>query len=633
MESLPITDKQLGMIYTKERTTIRVWSPLKDEIYILLYSNGRLVDRKSFLMKKDKDGVHEYVLEGDHKGCFYNFLIDGEEVTDPYSIGSSINSRHSAIIDLKDTDPEGWYNHKIPKGNNFCDAIIYEVHVKDFTGSITSGAKYRGKYLGFVEEGTNYKGLKTGISHLKELGITHVHLLPVYDFYTVNEEKDDFYRNENYNWGYDPELYNVVEGSYATIPEEPTNRIKELKQLIMALHEAGIKVVLDVVYNHTYKNYDSNFNRIMPKYYHRMKPDGTFSDGSGCGNEIASEKPMVRKFILDSLKYWVSEFKVDGFRFDLMALTDMETVEEAVKMLREINPDILIYGEPWAGGSTVMNPDTMPLKGRQSHLNFAFFNDNIRDSIKGDTNGDKKGFVQGESKYKLGVETGIVGSINYDSNHIGFTKQPSQTINYINAHDDLILYDKIKKTLPHMAEEDMVRLNKFGFSILFTAQGIPFIHGGNEFLRTKKMISNTYKSPLSINAIDWSLKEKNVDYYNYFKDLISLRKKYKEFRLKDKKLITDQLKFVYNLEGKNVISYTLSTDDGYLLIIHNGEFYSVEVSKDNLQMHLKNSYNETSMDMNIYPIFNENGLVEEGFNVITDIKIPYFQTNVYEIKK
>ena len=633
MDSLPISNKDLGMIYSKERTTVRVWSPFHDEIYLIVYPLYDLVDRKAFLMEKDKDGVPEYVLEGDHKGCFYNFLVDGEEVTDPYSIGSSMNSRHSAIIDLKDTDPKGWHSHKIPKANNFTDAIIYEVHVKDFTGSITSGVEHRGKYLGFAEDGSNYKGFKTGISHLKELGITHVHLLPVYDFYTVNENKDDFYRDENYNWGYDPELYNVVEGSYASKPEEPTNRIKEFKELIMALHEAGIKVVLDVVYNHTYKNYDSNFNRIMPRYYHRIRPDGTFSDGSGCGNEIASERPMVRKFILDSLKYWVNEFKVDGFRFDLMALTDLETIEKAVKMLRDINPDILIYGEPWAGGSTIMDPATMTLKGCQSDLNFAFFNDNIRDSVKGDTNGDKKGFIQGESKYKLGVETGIVGSINYDSNHIGFTKNPSETINYINAHDDLILYDKIKKTLPHMAEEDIVRLNKFGFSILFTSQGIPFIHGGNEFLRSKKMISNTYKSPLSINAIDWSLKEKNVDYYNYFKDLISLRKKYKEFRLKDKKLITDKLKFVYNLEGKNVISYTLSTDNGYLLIIHNGEFYSVEVSKDNLQMHLKNSYNETSMDLDIYSIFNENGLVEEGFNAVTDIKIPYFQTNVYEIKK
>lgn len=634
MEILPTTDKQLGLIYAKEKTTIRVWSPLRDEIYLLLYSDYRLVDRKSYLMKKDKDGVHEFVLEGDHKGCFYNFLVDGEEVTDPYSIASSINSKHSAIIDIKDTDPKGWDTHKIPKDNNFCDAIIYEVHVKDFTGSTTSGAKHKGKYIGFIEEGTSYNGLKTGIAHLKELGITHVHLLPIYDFYTVNEEKEDFYRDENYNWGYDPELYNVVEGSYATSPENPVNRIKELKQLIMALHEAGIKIILDVVYNHTYKNYDSNFNRIMPKYYHRIKPDGTFSDGSGCGNEMASEKPMVRKFILDSLKYWLNEFKVDGFRFDLMALIDIDTTEEIVRVLRGINPHILIYGEPWAAGPTTLPYDKMTLKGRQSDSNFALFNDNIRDSLKGDTNGNKKGFIQGESKFKLGVETGIVGSINYDNSHIGFTKSPRETVNYINAHDDLILYDKIKNTLPHMAETDVVKLNKFGFSILFTAQGIPFFHGGNEFLRTKNMIPNTYKSPLSINAIDWSLKEKNIEFYNYFKDLIKLRKKYKEFRLSDEKLVTEKLKFVYNFQQKNVISYTLSTDEGYLLVIHNGEFYSIEQKKEHLLLHLKHNYKEINRGFEIIPILDGDGLVKENQPIKDDmIKVPYFQTNVYMIKR
>lgn len=633
MEILPTTDKELGMIYTKESTTFRVWSPLKKEIYLLLYLDYRLVNRKSYLMEKGKDGVHELVLEGDHKGCFYNFLVDGEEVTDPYSIASSLNSKHSAIIDIRDSDPEGWHDHKTPKGNNFCDAVIYEVHVKDFTGSIRSGVKHKGKFLGFAEKNSTYKGLKTGISHLKELGISHVHLLPVYDFYTVNEEKDDFCRDENYNWGYDPELYNAVEGSYSTLPEDPINRIRELKELIMALHEEGIKVVLDVVYNHTYKNYDSNLNRIMPKYYHRIKSDGTFSDGAGCGNEIASERPMVRKFIMDSLKYWLTEFKLDGFRFDLMALTDLDTINQSVKMLRDINPDILIYGEPWAAGPTTLPHDKMTLKGRQD--GFALFNDNFRDSVKGDTNGNSKGFIQGESKFKQGVQTGIVGSIYYDSNHIGFTKNPSETINYINAHDDLILYDKIKNTLPHMAEEDIVKINKFGFSILFTAQGIPFFHGGNEFLRSKYMVANSYKSPLSINAIDWSLKEKNIEFYNYFRDLIKLRKKYKEFRLADGKLVTEKLKFVHNLEEKNVISYTLSTDDGYLLIIHNGEFYSIEKERRNILLHLKHNYNDISKDFKIYPIFNEEGFVEGDVEIKAweNIKVPYFQTNVYEIKK
>lgn len=634
MEILPTTDKKLGMIYTRERTTFRVWSPFKDKIYLLLYLDYRLVTRKSYLMEKHEDGVHELVLEGDYKGCFYNFLVDGEEVTDPYSIASSINSRHSAIIDIRDTDPEGWQDHRIPKGNNFCDAIIYEVHVKDFTGSISSGVKHRGKYLGFIEEDTSYKGLATGLSHLKELGVTHVHLLPVNDFYTVNEEKEDFYRDENYNWGYDPEHYNVVEGSYSTEPEDPVNRIKELKTLIMGLHEAGIKVVLDVVYNHTYKNYDSNFNRLMPGYYHRIRPDGTFSDGAGCGNEIASERPMVRRFILDSLRYWVEEFKVDGFRFDLMALIDIDTVKEAVKMLRDIKPDILIYGEPWAAGETTLPRDKMTLKGRQSKLNFALFNDDFRDSLKGNSNGSSKGFIQGDFSHRLGVERGIVGSINYDSNHVGFANRPSETINYINSHDDLIFFDKIKKTLPHMAEVDIVKLNKFGFSILFTAQGIPFFHAGNEFLRSKSMVANSYKSPLSINAIDWSLKEKNLEFYEYIRALIQLRKKYKEFRLSNDEEIRKKLRFVHIHGDKNVISYTLSTDEGYLLIIHNGEFYNVEVDIDNIRLHLMYNYGDGRKDYQVYPIFDENGFVEDkvALEAWENIRVPYFQTNIYEIK-
>ena len=634
MDNLPTSDKQLGMIYTKEKTTIRVWSPLRDQIYLLLYSDDKLVDRESYLMKKDKDGVHEFVLEGDRKGFFYNFLIDGEEITDPYGLATSKNSRHSAIIDLKDTNPKGWQNHKIPEANDFTDAIIYEVHVKDFTVSPTSGVKQRGKYLGFVEEDTDYKGLKTGISHLVELGITHVHLLPVYDFYTVKEEKDEFYRDENYNWGYDPEHYNVVEGSYSTRPEDPVNRIKELKVLIMSLHKAGIKVILDVVYNHTYKTYESNFNRIMPKYYHRTKADGTFSDGSGVGNEIASERPMVRKFIIQSLQYWLDEFKVDGFRFDLMALIDIDTVEEAITVLRAIKPNILIYGEPWAGNSSVLPHSKMTLKGSQKDLEFALFNDGFRDSIKGDTRGRGKGFIQGESKARHGVELGILGSIDYDSNHIGFTNQPTETINYINSHDDLIIYDKIKKSLPHMAEVDIIKLNKFGFSIMFTAQGIPFFHAGNEFLRSKYMLPNTYNAPISINQIDWSLKEKNLDFYNYFKSLIELRKKYKEFRLTDKKLIREKLKFVYNFDNKNVITYTLSTDDGYLLLVHNGEFYSIELYKENIMDHLKYNYQETRQDFKIVPIFDDSGFLGKDLILPNPdiIKVPYFQTNVYEIK-
>lgn len=633
MQNITPTDKKLGIIYTKEKTTFRVWSPLRDEIYLVIYLDYKSIDRKCYLMEKGKDGVHEITLEGDYKGCFYNYIIDGEEITDPYSIASSLNSKHSAIIDLKDTNPVGWESHYIPKGNNHCDAIIYEVHIKDFTGSPTSGAENRGKYLGFIERNTNYNGITTGLDHLRELGVTHIHLLPVYDFITVNEDKNDFYRDDNYNWGYDPELYNVPEGSYATIPENPVNRIKELKKLIMGLHDQGFKVVVDVVYNHTYKGYDSNLNLLMPNYYYRMNGLGRFSDGSGCGNELATERPMVRKLIIDSLLYWLKEYKVDGFRFDLMALIDIDTIEEAIKELRKIKPDILIYGEPWAGGKTTLPNEKMTTKGKQTKSSFALFNDEFRDSIKGDNNGEGKGFIQGNSKFKLGVESGITGSIYYDNSHIGFTQNPRETINYINSHDDLIIYDKIKKTFPHMAEKDIERLNRFAFSILFTSQGIPFFHGGNEFLRTKQMISNTYKSPLSINAIDWSLKEKNLDFYNYFKDLIQLRKKFKEFRLCNEEEIRKRLRFFYNDKSKNTIVYTISTKDEYLLIFHNGEFYSININKENIIGHLNNCYGILRENIKIYPVLNIHGLVKEKDIIKEDnIKIPYFSTAVYKIK-
>lgn len=632
MQDFGTTDKRLGMIYTKENTSIRVWSPIKDKIYLNLYSDRGFKEKKQFLMDKKEDGVHEIVLDGDYKGYFYTFLIDEKyEVTDPYSIASALNSKASAIIDLEDTNPKGFKTHRVPKGKEACDAIIYEVHIKDFTISETSGVKYRGKYLGFIEEGTNYNGYKTGLDHLKELGVTHIHLMPVYDFFTVDEREESFYLDENYNWGYDPELYNVPQGSYASNPEDPINRIKELKMLIMKLHEEGFKVILDVVYNHTYKTEKSNFNRIMPTYYHRTDWNGRFSNGSGTGNEIATEMPMVRKFIIESLVYWVEEYKIDGFRFDLMALIDKETIKQALDILREINPNILVYGEPWAASSTLLPADMMTVKGTQKKNNFAFFNDEFRDALKGDNNGDRRGFVQGNGYLRGSVETGIAGSIYYDNRHIGFTNSPRETINYINSHDDLIIYDKIKKTFPHMAEEDRIKLNKFAFSILFTSQGIPFFHEGNEFLRTKYMISNTYNKPASINAVDWTLKEKNIQFYNYFKDLIILRKRYKEFRMCEKAQIVNNLKFFDKLDSGKVIAFTLKTKEGYLLIVHNANFYGINIDKSQIKTHLIEDQDFNIEDIEINIILDEEGLVENEKNCDI-LKVPYFSTIVYTLK-
>ncbi len=653
----PVINQKLGCSYGENMTVFRLWSPLKDNIHLLLYKDGETINRKSFHnihlllykdgetinrksfpMEKEENGVHKLVIKENLKNYYYTYLIDGDlEVTDPYSIASSLNSNRSAIIDIEETNPWGWEHHPIPRNSINTNAIIYETHVKDFSFHKSSGVENKGKFLGLAEIGTKYNGVSTGLSHLKELGITHIHLLPIYDFLSVKEEKRYFSIDENYNWGYDPELYNVVEGSYATIPEEPINRIKELKQMIMTLHEEGIKVIIDVVYNHTYRSVDSNFNIIMPGYYHRMDKNGHFSDGSGCGNEIASEKSMVRKFILDSVIYWVDEFKIDGLRFDLMALTDKDTMGEIVRTLRERKPDLLIYGEPWAGGRTTLPHNEMTLKGSQTELGIAFFNDDFRDAVKGDNNGIEKGFSQGNMDHKISTETGIAGSIYYDDSHIGFTNSPIETINYINAHDDLIIYDKMRATHPHFEDEGIFRLNKFAFSILFTAQGIPFIHGGNEFLRSKMMMTNTYNHPSSINNIDWSLKENNLDYYNYFRDLIKLRKSYSVFRMTDAESIRDKLKFLsFSCEGV-CIAYTLSLEEEnkFLLVVHNANYNYIFIPSTVLIEHLHSNYQADKSKLIILPVLDLNGMVpkkERSDEIYPHgVEIEHSSTAVFEL--
>ena len=619
-----MVDDILGISYSEQQTIFRVWAPDRDRIDLLLYDDGVSHERKVYNMNKQSSGVYEIIIKEDLKDKYYNYLVEGlYEITDPYAIGSSPNSKRSAIVDMQTTNPKGWENHSIPKSIPITKEIIYELHVKDFTVDSSSGAKDRGKFLGLSEENTKYNGLSTGIDHLKDLGITCVHLMPVYDFITVNEEKDHFYDDDNYNWGYDPELYNVPEGSYSTNPLDPKSRIIELKTMIMKLHESNIKVVLDVVYNHTYKAEDSNFNILCPNYYYRTKEDGSFSDGSGCGNELATERPMVRKFIIDSLKFWLEEYKVDGFRFDLMALMDIDTMREIVSSLRKIKKDIIIYGEPWAGGPTVLPEDMMTIKGVQNELGIAIFNDGFRDAIKGDNDGVSKGFSQGNGECKSRTEKGIVG---------GYLDCPNASINYVNAHDNLILYDKIKKTFPLSSKEEISRYNKFALGILFFSQGIPFIHAGNEFLRSKGMDHNSYKSPIWINGIDWSLKEKNFNFYKYVRDLICIRKRYDEFTLETSNEIKEKIKFYY-IKDDNLICYTIKRDvEGeYLLIIHNGDNGEKEIKKSMIKAHIEDSYNDKIENINLIELFNYDGIVEEMDLKLEMIKILQYSNYIYKI--
>lgn len=628
----PITNKKLGFTYHQDETIFRLWSPMKADVKLCLYEDSESLQRKTYQMKKTEDGTHETTIEENLDGYFYTFLLDNlSEVTDPYSVASSLNSLRSAVVDLDKSNPEGWENHDIPKIKNHTDAIIYELHIKDFTFDQSSNVKTPGKFLGLSELETTYEGFSTALSHLIELGVTHVHLMPIYDFLTVKEDSEFFHEDGNYNWGYDPELYNNVEGSYATVPEDPYSRIRELKTMILALHNAGIQVVIDVVYNHTYLGGESNFNAIMPEYYHRFTSNGHFSNGSGCGNEFASEKPMVRQFILDSVKYWLDEYKVDGFRFDLMALTDKDTMKLVVDTLREDRPDILIYGEPWTGGMSTLSYNQMPVKGTQNQLGVAMFNDEFRDAIKGDNNGYKKGFSQGNNSFKHPVESGIVGSIHYDTYRVGFTQNPGETVNYINAHDDLIIYDKMKHVFSSLNEEGIEALNRLAFGILMTSQGIPFFHSGNEFLRSKDMISNTYNAPSSINNLDWSLKAKNQEFYQYFKDLIKLRKDYEVFRIPDPEEIKKNIKFM-SLYLDGVIAYTLKRKKGdLLLVIHNARRDSITLDKNIITEHLKNHQATELKDMKIDKIFDRRGLIDNEEVTGNLLHVENLSTEVYNI--
>jgi pullulanase len=646
LKNYPETKKKLGAIYSKTETVFNVWAPTQSHLKIALYEKPRALYRDIYDMEQDSDGVFSVRIKGDLHGKFYTIIVDNQsEVTDPYAISANANGIRSAIIDLDRTNPEAWDKYQRPTGNNDCDAVIYELHIKDFTGHTSAGIENKGKFLGLSENDTSYKGYSTGLDHLVDLGITHVHLMPVYDYLTVDEKDNS---DENYNWGYDPEHYNLPEGCYSTDPDDPISRVKELKEAVMAMHKAGIKVVLDVVYNHTYRSQYANFNVLVPNYYYRMTPDGYFSNGSGCGNEFASENPMARRFIVDSLQYWMNEYHIDGFRFDLMGLMDIETATQIEKTLRKENPEILIYGEPWTGGLSTLPENKRVYKGSQGKKGFALFNDDFRNAIKGDNDGFELGFIHANKDSVHSLAVGITGSIPYDDAHIGFATDPCESINYFNSHDNLILWDKIKKVSPDANEETLIRLNKLAFSILFTAQGVPFFHAGNEFLRDKQGHHNTYNTSLAINGINWDNKKKYYGFYNYVKDLIQLRKDFSCLRLKSAEDIRSKLSFVREAPFadliKDAVVYTLSQDASEdfdcMLVVHNPSHEPLILSIHELLTHMCCTREDHPADLpklksiKIERIFDENGRLRDP-EVITPetyhlVKVGPISTNVFK---
>lgn len=578
----PEYDKDdLGVFWTPEKTSVKIWAPTAQMVELRLYKDG--VRGEAFHktnLQKVENGAWATVLPGDYEGKYYTFRVnDGgwlDEVPGPDARCVGLNGKRGQIYNPAATNPKEWANDRPPRYNSFTDVVLYETHVRDFSIAPNSGIEQKGKFLGFTETNTfSPAGMKTGLSHLKELGITHVHLLPVNDFVTVDEEKP----LEKYNWGYDPQHYMALEGSYSTDPEKGTSRIKEFKHLVKALHDNGIGVVLDVVFNHTYFTKESVFNQIVPGYFYRQKPDGSFSNASGCGNELATERYMVRRYVINALKYWVTEFHVDGFRFDLMGVIDLKTMQEIRSELDRLDPQLLLYGEGWTADQSPMPETSRAVKKNTVQMpGIACFNDDFRNALKG-SYGDKKskGFVSGLSLREEAVKFGITAAVqhpqvNYDyidSVEKPWAAEPVQCINYVSCHDNYTLWDKLKQSLPSASDDELRKRVKLAGALVLTSQGVPFLHAGVEFCRTKGGNGNSYKSPDAVNQIDWSRKHQYFDVFTYFRSLIQLRKNHPAFRMPTAEKIRSALNFCTQYQI-GVVSYCIHGDqcgDSWPLIL------------------------------------------------------------------
>lgn len=555
-------------------TRFRLWSPKAEEVELSLYDeglNGTPYQTVQMTFQPE-NGTWTASLPEQLYGKYYTFKVkhDGKwlaETPGVWAKAVGANGKRAAIIDFAQTDPEGWAEDKGPKVDNFTDVIVYEMHHRDFSVSPTSGIANKGKFLALTEQGTlSPEGLPTGIDHLKELGVTHVHILPSYDYNSVDETALE---KNQYNWGYDPQNYNAPEGSYSTDPSDPAARVKEMKQMVKALHDAGIGVIMDVVYNHTAENDGSNFELTAPGYYHRHWDDGSYSDASGCGNETASDLQQMRDYIINSVKYWADEYHIDGFRFDLMAIHDMETMNQVAAELKKVNPSIFVYGEGWTAGDSPLPAEQRALKENVAKMtDIAVFSDDIRDAVKGHySNAEDRGFATGKPGNEETVKIGIVAAtahpqVDYskgNNSKFAYASSPEMIVNYVSCHDDLTLTDKLRKSMPDATDEERMKAAKLAQTIIFTSQGTPFMFAGEEIFRDKKGVHNSYQSPDSINAIDWSLKAKNQDQMDYYKGLIALRKQHPAFRMTTAEQIAKHLEFdsIDQEKTPNLISYTL----------------------------------------------------------------------------
>ena len=543
------------MLYSKDKTQFILNAPTlaNSKATIRLYKNGQNGKAiKTIKMKKVGDDRWEATVKGDLKGKFYTFDIGKGETPGTFAKAVGVNGNRGAIVDMNDTDPEGWAQDVRPAAKSPADLVIYELHMRDFSVSPTSDLKYQGKYLALTEP--------KAIEYLKNLGINAIHFQPLFDYASVDETKLD---KPQFNWGYDPKNYNVPEGSYSTDPYAPATRIKEFKEMVMALHKAGIRVIFDAVYNHTFDINGSNFQRTYPDYYYRKTKDGKYSDGSGCGNETASEKPLMRQFMLESVKYWIDEYHIDGFRFDLMGVHDIETMQAIREMVNKIDPSIYIYGEGWSAGSCAYPTEKLAMKANTQQLHgIGAFSDDMRDALRGPFSDDHKGaLLAGISGEEESLKFGIVGGIqhpqvdmskvNYDKKP--WTNNPTEQISYVSCHDDMCLVDRLKASIPSLTDKnipeevrkaELIRIDQLAQTAVFTSQGVPFILAGEEMMRDKKGVHNSYNSPDDINQLDWRNLQSYPQVFIYYKNLIQLRKNHPAFRLGTGDKVREHLEFL-----------------------------------------------------------------------------------------
>ena len=602
-------DGELGVIYSKNSSEFKLWAPLAEQVELVLYGKdyNALESNKTIIkMNKENRGVWRARINEDLSGEYYNYLVRNNgktyESVDPYAKAVSINGEKSMVIDMESTNPKGWSNDKKPILNDVTDSIIYEAHIRDLTKDEASGVitELRGKYIGAVLENSKIKGtsITTGLDHLKELGITHIHLLPVFDYGSIDERYDS---PDNYNWGYDPQNYNVPEGSYSTNPYEGAVRISEFKEMVYRFHQAGIRVVMDMVYNHTY-NLESPLNLTVPGYYYRKDKYGCYSNGSGCGNETASERYMFRKYMIDSVLYWAKEYHIDGFRFDLMGLHDLETMRIIRNELNKVDKSIIMYGEGWTCYDTPLNINESAVKNnicKFDDLQIAAFSDDARDSIKGSVFlKESLGFVNGGDNYEESIKYTICASTKHDEIDLSkvvysksfWANEPYQTITYDSAHDNNTLFDKLRMSCKDENEEELLKMNKLAAAIILTSQGISFLHEGEEFARVKEnlqgeIIENSYNSSDYTNELKWLRKQRYIDLFNYYKGLIKLRKEYKAFRMNSNKEIQNNISFMAKgneFKDEHMVGYFINIEDyndsySKIAVIFNANKYNVEV--------------------------------------------------------